>query len=181
MPVYISMLRAVNVGGHSPIKMDALRELYRSLGFEDPTTYVQSGNVIFRAKAASEAAMAKKIGTAIQKQFGTQPEVIIRTIEEMKAVVAANPFANRASIEPAKLHVSFYANAPGPGEREKMAAITCPEELHLVGRDLYVYFPEGAGRSKLPPVLNRAVKIPTTARNWNSVTKMLEIALQIER
>jgi uncharacterized protein (DUF1697 family) len=176
MPVYISMLRAVNVGGHSPIKMDALRELYVALGLEEPTTYVQSGNVIFRTKAANEAAIAKKIGAAIANKFGVQPEVILRTVDEMKAVVAANPFAKRANIEPAKLHVSFYASQPAVEHQEHISGIKCPEELHLIGRELYIYFPDGAGRSKLPPMLARAVKIPTTARNWNSVTKMLEIA-----
>jgi uncharacterized protein (DUF1697 family) len=181
MPVYISMLRAVNVGGYSPIKMDALRELYRSLGLEEPTTYVQSGNVIFRTKATSETALSKKIGAAIAKKFGVQPEVILRTVREMEDVVAANPFAERANIEPAKLHVSFYASDPAAEHREKLSAIKCPEELHLVGRELYIYFPDGAGRSKLPSILARTVKIPITARNWNSVTNMLEIATKMQR
>lgn len=181
MPVYVSMLRAVNVGGHAPIKMDALRELYRSLGFEDPTTYLQSGNVIFRTKSANESTLSKKIGAAIAKKFGVQPEVILRSVGEMEDVVAANPFAKRKDVDPAKLHVSFYVSAPDGEHREKIAAIKCPEELHLVGRELYIYFPDGAGRSKLPPILARTVKIPTTARNWNSVTKMLEIALQMQR
>ena len=79
MPVYISMLRGVNVGGHNVIKMDALRELYTSLKLENPQSYVQSGNVVFRAKKSDEAALSRTIQSAIEKTFGFRPEIILRS------------------------------------------------------------------------------------------------------
>src|SRR5208283_4907740 len=109
MPVVISMLRGVNVGGHHKIKMDALRALYQSLKFEDPRTYVQSGNVIFRTKEKNTAAMGKKIQDAIEHKFGFRPEVVLRTTEEMRKAIAATPFAAQRGLEPGKILVTFLA------------------------------------------------------------------------
>jgi uncharacterized protein (DUF1697 family) len=181
MPVYLSMLRGVNVGGHNKISMSELCELYAALKFEDPRTYVQSGNIIFRAKEADESTLAKKIQSSIEKKFGFHPEVVLRTTSDMRKVMAANPFAKRANIEPNKLLVDFLVTEPSAEVQEKIAAIQAsPEELHLVGRELYIYFPDGIGRSKLVPVLDRILKTSATGRNWNSVVKMLEIAEQLE-
>jgi len=96
----------------------------------------------------------------------------------MRSVVARNPFAKRKGIEPGKLLVNFLASDPGKDAREKALAIKIgPEELHLVGREAYIYFPNGQGRSKLPwAAIERALGTSGTGRNWNSVTKMLEIA-----
>jgi len=93
-------------------------------------------------------------------------------------VVARNPFAKRRGIEPGKLLVSFLANDPGEEGRGKVRQMKCePEELRVEGRELYIYFPNGAGRSKLSGAkLEKTLKTPGTARNWNSVTKMLEMA-----
>jgi uncharacterized protein (DUF1697 family) len=182
MPVYISMLRGVNVGGHNKIKMDALRDLCASLECENPRTYVQSGNVIFRAKEKNPARLAKKIQDAIEKKFGFRPEVILRTADEMKKALAANPFAKRTGIEPGKLLVTFLAAAPAVEAQAVLETLKHhPEELHLIGRELYIYFPNGAGKSKLPwSQVERLFKVTGTARNLNSVTKMLEMAEEME-
>lgn len=181
MPVYISMLRGVNVGGHNLIKMDKLRDLYTSLKFQNVQSHVQSGNVIFLAKETDEAAIAKKIQSAIEKAFGFRPEIVLRSTAEMVKVITANPFRDRPNIEPGKLVVSFLLEKPTAEARKKIESVQGhPEELHLVGRELYIYFPDGMGRSKLVPVLDRILKTSVTARNWNSVTKMLEIAEGME-
>jgi len=182
MPVVISMLRGVNLGPHNRIKMDALRALYVSLKFEDPRTYIQSGNVIFRTKEKKTAILAKKIQGAIERTLGCCPEVILRTTDELRSAVAASPFASRRDLEPAKLLVTFLAGEPGPEARASLARLKHhPEELHLVGRELYIYFPDGAGKSKLPwSQVEKLLKTTGTARNWNSVTKMLEIAEAME-
>jgi len=181
MPVLISMLRGVNVGGHNKIKMDALRTLYESLKFEDPRTYVQSGNVIFRAKEKNSPALAKKIQNAVERTFGCRPEVILRTPDEMRKAIAATPFAAR-NLEPGKILVTFLAGDPGPEAQSTLLALKAhPEELHLQGREFYIYFPEGAGRSKLPwSSVEKLLGTTGTARNWNSVTKMLAIAEELE-
>ncbi len=182
MPVLISMLRGVNVGPHNRIKMDDLRDLFESLKLEDARTYVQSGNVLFRTKDKNSPQLAKKIQGAIGKKFGCRPEVILRTTEEMRRAIAASPFARRKDLDPSKLLVTFLAAEP---PQEALAAIETlkshPEEIHLKGREMYIYFPNGIGTSKLPwSQVEKHLKVTGTARNWNSVMKMLEIAEQME-
>lgn len=182
MPVFISMLRGVNLVRHNRIKMDALRALYRSLKLGDPRTYVQSGNVIFRAKEEHAAKLAKKIQDAVARQFGFRPEVIVRTPGEFRSVITANPFAKRKGLNPAKLLVTFLSTEPSAeGQATLLAFKPSPEELHLIGRELYIYFPNGAGRSKLQwGSLAEKLGTSGTARNWNSVMSMLEIAEEME-
>jgi uncharacterized protein (DUF1697 family) len=182
MPVIISMLRAVNVGGHNQIRMDALRTLYESLGFEDVQTYVQSGNVIFRARQKNLPALATKIQDAIEQAVGFRPAVLVRTTDEIRRAVVGNPFASRRNIEPGKLLMTFLAAEPGPESQLVLDGLKKhPEELHLKGRELYIYFPNGAGKSKLPwSSVEKLLKVQGTARNWTSVTKMLEIAEALE-
>jgi len=182
MPVLISMLRGVNLGPHNRMKMDALRSVYESLKLEEPRTYVQSGNVIFRTKEKDLAKLAVKIQDAIEKKFKCRPEIILRTTEELKKAIAATPFADRPDLEPGKILVTFLAAAP---PREAEASLSkfkdYPEELHLKGREMYIYFPNGAGRSKVPwSSVEKLLKVTGTARNWNSVTKMLEMAKEME-
>jgi uncharacterized protein (DUF1697 family) len=182
MAVIISMLRGVNVGGHNKIKMEALRALYESLKLRDAQTYVQSGNVIFRTDERDMARLAKRIEDGIERKFVFRPDVILRTTAEMREVVARNPFAKRRGIEPGKLLVSFLGSNPGEEGREKIRQMKCdPEEMRIEGREIYIYFPNGMGRSKLSLArLEKALKTPGTARNWNSVTKMLEMAEGLE-
>ena len=180
MPVIICMLRGVNVGGHNMIKMDALKALCVSLKLKDPQTYVQSGNVIFQQQRRKRPGrnLRKRIQDAIEKTVGFRPGVVLRTSAELQEVVARNPFAKRSGIEPGKLLVNFLASDPGKDARENALAIKIgPEELHLIGREAYIYFPNGQGRSKFPwPAIERALGTSGTGRNWNSVTKMLEMA-----
>jgi uncharacterized protein (DUF1697 family) len=182
MPVMISMLRGVNVGGHNKIKMDELRALYEFLKFENPRTYVQSGNVIFRTKEKNSPALAKKIQKAIERKFGFRPEVIVRTTEELRSAIAASPFASERNLEPGKILVTFLAGEPGSNAEATLLTLKAyPEELHLKGRELYIYFPDGAGKSKLPwSKVEKLFQTTGTARNWNSVTKMLAMAEELE-
>ena len=182
MPVFISMLRGVNVGSHNRIKMDVLRHVYQSLKLEEPRTYVQSGNVIFRTKEKNTSKLATKIQAEIAKKCGCSPDVILRTTEEMRSVVKANPFAKRKDIEPGKLLVTFLQADPATNANAAIANLRdYPEELHLIGRELYIYFPNGAGKSKLPwSKVDKLVGVTGTARNWNSVLKMLEMAENME-
>ena len=182
MPVIICMLRGVNVGGHNLIKMDALKALCVSLKLQDPQTYVQSGNVIFSSGEKDLVKLAKRIQDAIEKTHSFRPNVVLRTAAELKDVVARNPFAKRSGIEPGKLLVNFLTGDPGKDAREKALAIKIgPEEIHLNGREAYIYFPNGQGRSKFPwPAIERTLGTSATGRNWNSVTKMLEMAEKLE-
>lgn len=182
MAVLICMLRGVNLGPHNRIKMDALRSLFESLKLEAPRTYVQSGNVIFQTKEKNSVALAEKIQTAIERRFGFRPVVIVRTIDELRRAIAATPFPASRKLEPGKVLVTFLSSEPGSDAQTALAAWkSFPEEVHLFGRELYIYFPDGAGRSKLPwSSIEKSMKVTGTARNWNSVGKMLEIAEELE-
>ncbi len=182
MAVIISMLRGVNVGGHNMIKMDALRALYQSLKLRNPQTYVQSGNVIFRTEERDLVRLSRRIEDGIEQSFGFRPHVILRTRSELRDVIARNPFARRRGIVPSRLLVTFLASDPGPEARDKLRRIkTDPEELRIEGRELYIYYPNGMARPKLSwAAIEKTLKTPGTGRNWNSVTKLLEIAERLE-
>lgn len=182
MPVLISMLRGVNVGPHNRINMDDLRAVYASLQLEDPCTYVQSGNVIFRTKEKGVPKLYTKIQEGIAGKFGFRPAVIIRTIQELKQSLELNPFRERRDIEPGKLLITFLSAEPAADAQAIIRNLKVQrEELHLIGRELYIYFPDGAGKSKLPwSAIEKLFKVTGTARNLNSVVKMLEIAEQLE-
>jgi len=182
MPAIISMLRGVNVGGHNKIKMDALRALYESLKLKSPQTYLQSGNVVFLSEEKNLAALSQSIQDAIERNFGFRPDVVLRTSSELRHVIARNPFASRHGIEPSKLLVTFLACDPGQPARDSLMKIdTRGEELHARGSELYIYFPHGIGKTKLPwPLIDKTLNTSGTGRNWNSVTKMLEIAEHLE-
>ena len=182
MSVLISMLRGVNLGPRNRIKMEELRALFESLKLEEPRTYVQSGNVIFRTKERSVGAVGKKIQDAIARKFDFRPEVILRNTVEMKQAIMASPFATRTDVEPAKLLITFLATEPGAEGQANLAGVKShPEEMHLKGRELYIYFPNGIGKSKLPwSSVEKLLKTTGTARNLNSVTRMLAIAEEME-
>ena len=122
--------------------------------------------------------MAKKIGGAIEKKLGFCPAVIVRTAEELRDVVKSNPFAKQ-DFDPAKLAVFFLASDPGGASREAVTRIEAnPEIIKPVGSEIYIYFPDGQGRSKLKfGVVEKAInKIAWTARNWNTVEKLVEMS-----
>lgn len=181
MPVLISMLRGVNLGAHNRIKMEALRAMYQSLKLEDARTYVQSGNVIFRTKEKNTAKLATKIQDAMEKTFQCRPEVILRTTEELRQAIARTPFEERRNLEPAKILVTFLAGVPAEAHATLDRLKSYPEELHLIGRELYMYFPNGVGKSKLPwSSVEKLLKVTGTARNWNSVRAILQIAEEMD-
>jgi uncharacterized protein (DUF1697 family) len=182
MAVIISMLRGVNLGPHKRVKMEELRALYESLKLRDPQTYVQSGNVIFRTDERDLPKLTKRIEGGIEKKFGFRSDVVVRTAAELTDVIARNPFAKRRGIEPSKLLVTFLAGDPAAEARERVLAMkTDPDELRIDGREMYTYFPNGMARPRVSwAVIERVLKMSGTGRNWNSVTKILEMAEKLE-
>ena len=182
MTVVVSLLRAVNLGPHNRMKMDALLKACESLGFLNAKTYVQSGNVVFRTKEHDLTKLSRRFETAIERTFGFRSAVICRTREELEDVVQRNPFAKRPEVSGGKLIVAFLGQEPTPDAAKNMSLIkTNPEEVVLSGRELYIHFPNGQGRSKLSiQGLERTLGTASTARNWNSVTKLLAMAQELE-
>jgi uncharacterized protein (DUF1697 family) len=162
--------------------MEDLRAVHEALELRDVRTYVQSGNVVFRTEERDPARLTARLERAIEKKFGFHSDVILRTASELRDVVARNPFAKRRGLEPAKLVDTFLAADPGNAARAEIRKLpVTPEELHIDGREMYVYFPDGQGRSKLPAArIERLLGTTGTARNWNSVTKLLEMAESME-
>jgi len=181
MPVIVSLLRGVNVGGHW-IKMDALRTLYESLGLRHVETFIQSGNVVFRTEARDLVRLAKRIEDAIEKSVGFRCDVILRSGAELRDALARNPFAERPGIDPAKVLVTLLGGDPDPDGCARMRSMDiAPEELHIHGREVYVYFPNGMARPKLSwHLIGKILKTPATGRNLTTVSKLLAMAERLE-
>jgi uncharacterized protein (DUF1697 family) len=182
MPVVICMLRGVNVGAHNRVKMNDLKKLCTSLKLRDPQTYVQSGNIVFTTDERDLDKLRQNLEAAIHKEFGFQSDVILRSAKDLREVIAGNPFAKRKDIHPGKLLVTFFSADPGEAARKQARAIkTDPEEFFIEGREAYIHFPNGAGRSKLNwSLIPKTLKVQGTARNWNTVTKLLQMAEKME-
>jgi uncharacterized protein (DUF1697 family) len=182
MPVVISLLRGVNLGGHNKIKMEALRGLYESLGMQNVQTHVQSGNVVFKTKERDLVRLSRLIEDAIEKKFGFRTDVVFRTSVEVRDVIARNPFAQRRNIDPSRLLVTFLATDPGTEARERVSKLdTQPDELYVDGREVYTYFVGSMARPQISwMAIAKMLKTPGTGRNWNTVRKLLEIAEKLE-
>lgn len=177
----ISLLRAVNIGSRK-VPMNELRELYESCGFSGARTFIQSGNVVFKSKRRDTRKLAFEIESAIEQKFGFRSEVIVRTLLELEQVIADNPFVERVRAEPSRVLVLFLRDDPGPQARENVMSLkTAPEDLRAIGRELYIYFPSGMGRTKLPwTQLDKMMKTCGTGRNWNTVLKLRDLAREME-
>jgi uncharacterized protein (DUF1697 family) len=182
MPVYICMLRGINVGAHKRMKMEELRASCESVGFQKVKTYIQSGNVIFQAARVSTAAVSKKIEEQIVSDFGFSVDVISRSREEMNKIIQGNPLLKEAGIDPTKLHVTFLWDSPTPGALKKLQALTlAPDRARCLGKEIYFYFPNGvSGTSLWKHPLDRVLSVTGTMRNWNTVNRLFEMAVQCE-
>jgi uncharacterized protein (DUF1697 family) len=172
--VYVALLRGINVGGKAKVPMAALRDTCASVGCEDVVTYIQSGNVVLRSTLTAEKLQAA-LEAAIADQFGFKPAVMVRTATEMASVVTGNPYPDA---DEQHVHVGFLHAAPDASTKECLAAIDCaPEEVVVVGRDLYLLLPDGMGRANLPVQMDRCLRpSPVTVRNWRTVTKLVELS-----
>lgn len=177
MPVLIALLRGVNVGGSHLVPMADLRALLASLRLRSVQTHLQSGNVLFESDEKNLPQLTEKIAAALERKFGFRVDVILRIQTDLEAVIAGNPFARSNGIDPAKLVVFFLPDVLEKAKRDEIAQLKLgTEDIRLGKRELYIYFPDGQGRSRLPAALDRILKKTATARNWNTVTKMLELA-----
>lgn len=177
MMTLVSLLRGVNVGGHNLLKMSELAELYESLGFEKVRTYLQSGNVVFSHAGKETATVTLKIEKALKQRLGLEVTVFTRNSDELRNVVSRNPFAEENL---SKLHVTFLRTRPVNLPMDKLNALRDRyEEFAIKSREVYLFLPNGIGRSKLSNnFLERMLGIKATTRNWNTVTALLDLATQ---
>ncbi|MEA2294364.1 MAG: hypothetical protein QOE86_2003 [Solirubrobacteraceae bacterium] len=177
MAAWIALLRGINVGGHRRIPMADLRAALESLGYEDVRTLGQSGNVVLRC-ADSAAAVETAIGRVIEERCGVDGVlVVVRSRDQLAHVVKANPWPDRTG-EPKNLHVTFLSAPPGPAAREKVeAAAAGGEAVVWADGHLYALYVDGMRDSAMAKLItDRTLGVTATDRNWNTVTKLLELA-----
>ncbi len=175
MPTHISLLRGINVGGNKQIRMADLKALYESLDFSAVATYVQSGNVLFDADSADSAELIARIEAAIAQRFGFDVTVLLRTADDLRRILDNNPFP---AAQATQLHVLFLSALPAPAA---IAALNVPaaegEAWLLAGQEIYLHYPNGSGRSKMTGAFfERALGVAASARNWNSVNALHNLA-----
>ena len=176
MARHVVLLRGINLGSRNRVAMPALRELLEDAGFEHVRTYLQSGNVVLSSRRSGQR-VGRECEAAIAAGLGLEIPVVVRTRDELAAVVKLDPLGTVAT-NPKRYQVTFLAAKPAADvARTLRAAVVAPERLVVRGRELYAWHPEGVGRSKLATLLaGNRLGVVATARNWTTVTKLLELA-----
>jgi uncharacterized protein (DUF1697 family) len=172
----IALLRGINLGSRRRVAMADLRELLEGLGYDDVRTHLQSGNVVLTSKKTP-----KRLQAELEKQLaaglGIDVQVIVRTRNELADVVERNPLGDVAH-NPSRYQVSFLSGKPAARVvRELTAVDVAPEQLVVSGREIYAWHPNGLQRSRVAKLLSdERLGVTATARNWNTVTKLLALA-----
>ena len=178
MTTYIALLRAINLAGHNKVAMADLRNMLTRLGFADARSLLQSGNVLFRSRPRTPAHLERVLEAGLSEQLAVDTDFMVRTADEWDVVIASNPFPREAKSDPGHLLVMFLKDAPDAASVTALqAAIKGPEIVRAVGRQAYVVFPDGVGRSRLSTaLLEKKLDTRATGRNWNTVLKLQAIA-----
>jgi len=180
MQCWIAFFRGINVGGKNKLPMAELKIELGKLGLKDVKTYIQSGNVLFRTSKTSSPKLAERIGAAIRNSHGFRPHVLVLTRGQLQKAVEANPFPI-AEKEGNTLHCFFLSEPPLHPDRDALnAAKIKSEQWKLVDDVFYLHAPDGFGRSKLAASAEKFLGVSATARNWRTITKMLELANHAE-
>jgi uncharacterized protein (DUF1697 family) len=171
---HVSLLRGINVGGHNLIPMARLRSIYDSIGCEDVTTYLQSGNVVYRRARAPER-VAAEVEAAIGEAFGYKIRVLDRTHASLDKIVASDPFPKA---DPARRLVLFLEAAPAPATAKEFGVVSSGrDEAILIGKEFHLHCPDGLGTTKLVGILSdKRLGVAATGRNWRTVTRLLELS-----
>jgi uncharacterized protein (DUF1697 family) len=178
--VFIALYRGINVGGNNPVRMEALRGMHSSLGHDGTQSYIQSGNIVFRAVGTTNS-LETAIAATFAKEFGFPGKVMVRSAKEWSGIVAKNPYAREAGADPKKVHVAICSGSP---DRQALTTLLektgGPEEFTVIGHTLYMHVPEGVGRSKFAAGLERACGVPATGRNWRTVEALHRTAEELK-
>jgi uncharacterized protein (DUF1697 family) len=179
MDTFISILRGINVSGHNKIPMEELRILYEDMGFKNVTSYIQSGNVVFK----SAKNPGNKIRKKILEKFGFDVPIVIRTAEELGSVIKKNPLVKEKDINIEKLHVTFLADVPGKDNLVKIKEYNYePEKFIISGKEVYLYIPDSYGNGKLNNAFfENKLKVTATTRNWRTVNELFKIVESINK
>jgi uncharacterized protein (DUF1697 family) len=172
--MHVALLRGVNVGGNNLIAMADLCGLLEKLKLSRGRSLLQSGNLIFEAEGRGAGELERMLETETEKRFKLRIDYFVRTADEWKRIVARNPFPGEAKDDPSHLLVQFLKRAPESKDAKELEAWTGPERIRTDGKQAYVTYPAGIGRSKLtPPTLQKKLG-SGTGRNWNTILKLSE-------
>ena len=175
--VNVALLRGINVGGKNRLPMKDLAAMFVDLGCDDVRTYIQSGNVLFRMSPTLGEDISSLISSSILSRFGYRVPVATRTAQDLQEIVQANPFLE-AGAETDKLHIAFLADLPDSAHVESLDPNRSPvDEFAVLGREIYLYCPNGLARSKLTNnYFDSRLSTTSTMRNWKTVLKLLELS-----
>lgn len=178
MNKYIALLRGINVSGQKIIKMAELKKMFEDVGFENVKTYIQSGNLVFQSNLSDTTEIKRLIQKAIENSFGFDVHVRVLIPEEIKAALAGNPFLKDQSLDIKQHYFVFLDETPSEENWNILKNMEWKgEQMALSDKVLFVYYPNGAGKSKLTTnIIESRLKVAATARNLNTTKKMLEIA-----
>jgi|SRR5215469_3022300 len=172
---YIALIRGINVA-NTQISMERLRKLCAACGFEDVQTYIQSGNVVF-SSGENASSCAKALAARLRRELGKPVGVLVRSARDLAGIAAKNPFLKERGIETARVHVAFLAEKPKADRLKALKVVDWGHDrFQYGGKDLYLHCPDGFGRSKLATSFERMLGVGATVRNWNTVSKLLEMA-----
>jgi len=176
MNTYIALFRGINVGGKNILPMKDLVNILEDMGYEDIKTYIQSGNVVFQSKKKKTNKTATEISSRILESHGFEPKVLLLEISELQEAIENCPFDTDYG---KALHFYFLDSQPQNPDQDGLTAIKSKsEEFKLHKNIFYLYAPDGIGRSKLAAKVERFLRVPATARNWNTVQKLISMARQ---
>lgn len=178
MTIQVALIRGINVGGHQAVAMSDLRDLLTQLGFDGARSLLQSGNLVFRCGERIGAELESVLEMEAEERLGLRVDFLIRSAREWREVIARNPFRKQAESDPSHLVVMFLKSAAKAEDvKAVQAAITGRETIRADGRQLYIVYPDGIGKSRLTNVLiEKKLGIRGTARNWNTVLKIAALA-----
>ena len=177
MEKYISFLRGINVGGHHILKMNDLKKIHTEMGHRNVNTYLQSGNVIYETSVKSRGKLTSILEKNYQKAFGFHIDVITCKLLELQKIVKECPFPINKNVESKLINIIQLSDIPDSELASVLIKHGGPEEKHIVGNVLYVYYKEGSGRSKFNlNYIERTLNVKGTARNWNTITRLIELA-----
>lgn len=173
---YIALLRGINVGGNTMIRMSELKHTFAALGFANVVSYINSGNIAFDTRKTEEKKLVAKIEKAIEQDFGKKVSVMVREQEHIERVLANNPYDGEFESHK-EMHVLFLASELPPEAKQSLAdAVPSGERFSIIGREIYCHLPMGVADSYLGRgQLEKLVKVAVTARNWRTVQKLAEL------
>jgi uncharacterized protein (DUF1697 family) len=178
MRTYISILRGINVGGNRIIKMEALREMYEEMGFENIQSYIQSGNVIFQYKDSKTNDLASKVSHQIAARFGFEVPVILMELNELETLVSENPFAKETNRDISFMHLTFLSEIPDPEKFGKISnEYRTSDEYRYFDKVIYLYCPNGYGKTMFTNgFFEKILDVTATTRNWKTALELLNMA-----